>query len=134
MIIYIDENFPPQLAQGFNILSKPRFHNIEVKSIKDTFGTGCKDEDWIPQAGAQGAAVLTQDLNINRSRSQKELYLKNNLGVFFFKPPSKNGYQYWEMVGQIVKRWESIVEHCNNSKKPFAFLCRAKGADFESIV
>ena len=102
MIIYIDENFPPQLAEGLDILSKPLFSNIEIKSIKNAFGQGCKDEDWIPVAGNQGAVVITQDLNINNTRSQRELYRKSKLGVFFFKPPSKKGYRYWEMVEQIT--------------------------------
>lgn len=59
MIVYIDENMPPHLARGFDILQKPisikMRKDIEVKSIKDVFGEGAKDEDWIPIAGKQGA-------------------------------------------------------------------------------
>lgn len=54
MIIYIDENLPRVLAQGFNILQKPENIRlklgdpIDVKSILDEFGSGAQDETWIP--------------------------------------------------------------------------------------
>lgn len=57
MIIYIDENMPAVLAEGFNLLQAPENLRyklkdpVEVKSIKNEFGAGAKDEDWIPLAG-----------------------------------------------------------------------------------
>jgi hypothetical protein len=133
VIVYIDENFPTQLADGLNILVQHPYPGLQVLSIKNTFGQGVADENWIPQAGQQGAVVITQDLNINRTRSQRELFLKSGLGVFFFKPPSRNGFSYWEMLEQVLKRWKTIVELSEKSKKPFAFLCRVRGKDFERI-
>lgn len=70
MIIYIDENLAPVLAEGFNILQRPENLRlkiqdpIEVRSIKKVFGAGALDEDWIPVAGQEGACVITQDYNI----------------------------------------------------------------------
>jgi len=50
--IFIDENLPSQLAEGLNILQKPQNAKdsleIEVLSIKKEYGSGAKDEDWIP--------------------------------------------------------------------------------------
>jgi hypothetical protein len=75
MIIYIDENMPPTLAEGLNILQEPENIRsgilVEVKSIKTVFGKGIKDEDWIPLAGKQEACIITQDYNIQRTRHQK---------------------------------------------------------------
>ena len=61
MIIYVDENISPYLSRGFNILQTPEnvkiSDPIEVRSIKDEFGTGAKDEEWIPIAGERNSCV-----------------------------------------------------------------------------
>lgn len=122
--VYIDENFAPQLAKGFNVfqehLNKKENPGIKVQSIADAFGKGAKDEDWIPKAGAENAIVITQDINIFRKRHQNELFMKHGLGVFFFKPPS-NGYTFWEMLEQLIKHWPDIKKKISSTKKPFAY-------------
>lgn len=122
--IFIDENFAPQLAKGFNVfqehLNLKENLQIKVQSISEAFGRGAKDEDWIPKAGATGSIVITQDINIFRKRYQNELFMQNGLGVFFFKPPS-NGYSFWEMLEQLVKHWPEIKKKITSTKRPFAY-------------
>lgn len=131
MIVYIDENMPPHLARGFDILQKPisikMRKDIEVKSIKDVFGEGAKDEDWIPIAGKQGACVITQDYNIQRTKHQRELCHKYDLGMFYFRPPSKYGFQYWDMIKLVVKHWIEIAKESTKKERPFAFRITQKG-------
>lgn len=66
MIIYIDENMSPFLAKGFQVLQAPENiklkQSINVESIKEKFGRGVKDEDWIPLAGQTAACIITQEL------------------------------------------------------------------------
>ncbi len=40
MKIYIDENMPPQLAEGLSILEKPNNEGIEVYSIQKEYSRG----------------------------------------------------------------------------------------------
>jgi len=107
MIIYVDENMSPYLARGFDILQRPESSKlrdlIDVKSIKDEFGEGVLDEDWIPLAGKQSSCIITQDYNIQRINHQRELCEQYNLGIFYFRPPSKNGFSYWDMLNMMVK-------------------------------
>jgi len=132
MIIYIDENMSPFLARGFNILQEPlNFklkETIEVRSIKDEFGTGAKDEDWIPLAGKQNSCVITQDYNINRIKHQRELCRQYNLGMFYFRPPSKNGFSYMDMLKLMIKHWEEISKKATREKKPFSYKITQKGS------
>src|SRR3970040_1228823 len=103
MKIYIDENFPPQLARGLDVLQAPLNTDslkFEIRSIRDQW-KGAGDEEWIPKAGMEGAVVMTQDYHIQTTRHQRDLYQRYGLGIFFFKPPSKTGYGYWDMVRQI---------------------------------
>ncbi len=132
MKIYIDENLSPHIAKGLDILEKPLGEGFEVLSIGEIFGRGAKDEDWLPQIGQENGVVITQDLNIQRSRQQRELYKKHNVGVFFLSAPSRNGFSYWEMVAHIVNRWQDIKKKSRKSLRPFAYRCTAK-KDFEEI-
>ncbi len=129
--IYIDENISPTIAEGLNILEKPNGDYFEVLSIQSVFGRGALDEEWLPEIGKQQAVVITQDLNIQRIRRQRELYEQHKVGVFFLAPPSKTGYQYWEMVEQIIKRWKDIKKLCRE-KRPFAFRCTSR-TEFERL-
>ncbi|MGF1637012.1 MAG: hypothetical protein ACFCUU_08070 [Cyclobacteriaceae bacterium] len=131
MIIYIDENMSPYLAQGFNILQKPLNQKvsepIEVRAIKDDFGSGAKDEDWIPIAGKLGACIITQDYNIKRIKHQYALCQEFKLGMFYFRPPSKNGFSYWDMVSLLVKHWKKINKISIEEKRPFGYKISSKG-------
>lgn len=131
MIIYIDENMSPYLSRGFNILQTPenkKLHDpIEVKSIKDDYGPGAKDEDWIPVAGERNSCVITQDYNINRIYHQRELCERYGLGMFYFKPPSKSGFKYWDMLKLMVKHWQTITQISLKEKRPFAYKVTSKG-------
>lgn len=131
MTIYIDENLPPLLARGFNILQKPENiklrEAIEVKSIKDEFGQGVKDEEWIPKAGESNACVITQDYNILRIDHQRELCIQYDLGMFYFRPPSKNGFGYWEILKLFVKHWQDICKKATRENRPFAYKITSRG-------
>jgi hypothetical protein len=124
MKIYFDENLPPKIARGLNIL-KYR-DDIEVLNIVDEFGRGSADEEWIPRVGMEGGVVVTQDRNIHRIRQQRELYKECNLGIFLIKPPSKTGYKYWELVRFIIDRWDMITEMTGRTKRPFGFILKAR--------
>lgn len=128
--IYIDENLPRQLAKGLNELQEPQNArdqlDIHIFSIKDVYGEGEKDEDWIPKVGKEKGIVITQDFRIQTQKHQKELYKKHGIGILFLHPPAKGGFMYWDMVKQLVNRWVEIKHIIQHNKTPFAFRCTAK--------
>lgn len=136
MIIYLDENLPPQLAEGLDKLQEPlnkrNNTNYIVKSIKKTFGQGVKDEDWIPRAGAEKAIAITRDFRIQTTRHQKELCKKFGLCVFFFAEPS-SGIPYWQIVKTLIDKWEGILKEIERNKKPFAIRFTVRGSKFENL-
>lgn len=137
MIIYIDENLAPLLSEGFNLLQKPLNFNlkekIEVKSIKKEFGQGALDEDWIPKLEKGKDCVITQDYNINRIREQRQLCEQYKVGMFYFRPPSKTGFTYWDMLKMLVKHWPEIIKKATKEKRPFAFKVTSKSTKLEDI-
>ena len=126
MKIFIDENLPPKLAEGLNLLESPNDDGIEVLSISHYFGRGAKDEEWIPELGKLKAIVITQDHNIHRKQSQKELYRNHKVGLIVFKAPGKTGYTYWEMVENIIKHWKLIKREAVKLTPPYAFQITPK--------
>lgn len=139
MTIYLDENLPPVLAEGFNVLQAPlssKLGNgvtIKVRSIRKIFGSGVVDEDWIPKLNSGKDVVITQDYNINRIREQRVLCEQHGLGMIYFRPPSKNGFSYYDMLKMLVKHWPEIVEKAVKEKRPFSYKVTSRSAKLENI-
>jgi hypothetical protein len=135
--IYIDENLPSQLAHGLQILQEPQNKKdgfeIEVLSIKDVFGQGALDEDWIPKVGAENGIVITQDFRIQSQKHQRELYLESGVGILFLNPPSKSGFSYWDLVKRVISEWEDIKKIVRKNKTPFAFR-GSSNKKFEKMI
>lgn len=123
MIVFLDENFPPQLANALDILQKhlnlKNNTSIEVKAIKEYFRQGIPDEEWIPKVGTMKGIVITRDHRIQTTRHQKELCIQHGLGVFFFD--LIKGAKYWQIVTFFIERWEDILDKIQNNKTPFAY-------------
>jgi PIN like domain len=126
MKFFIDENLPPNLAEGLNLLEHPNNEEVEVLSIQKEFGKGTRDEDWIPLVGQQQGIVITQDFNLQRTQQQYELLRKHKVSVFYLRPPGKIPYKYWQMVEKIVLHWEEIKTKSRSTKHPFAYRITPK--------
>ncbi len=92
MTVFVDENIPEHVAEGFNILQIPEGlksgYPIVVKCIPTVFGRGAKDVEWIPTLGKE-ACVITQDVSIGRRKHEQELYRKHGIGMFYLRGSSR---------------------------------------------
>lgn len=122
MRIYFDENFSHRIASGMREFQEARrSEGVTVIWNPDEFEQGAADEDWIPMVASKHGVVLTQDLNIHRTRAQWELCRRNKIGVFFFKPP-KAGWDHWMIVREVVNRWEEIKLLADSQRRPFGYV------------
>jgi hypothetical protein len=125
MKIYFDENFSPRLVEGLRAFqSGAPNEGIEVLSIKETFGPGTPDEEWIPKVAQQHGIAVTQDQNIHRRRHQWALCQQYKIGIVFVQPPKK-GWGYWFIIQLVVKRWKEITEHGMRARRPFGAEIKA---------
>ncbi len=139
MKLYFDENFSKQLVEGFKAFQSGRpDEKLEVIYLCDEFGRGCADEEWIPKIGKQSSAknkcvVLTQDTNIHRSQVQAELYQEHGVSFFFFYPPKKRPFKYWEWIEKVMKHWSEIKTILNSESKPFAYSIKPSAAKSQKM-
>ena len=117
--VLVDENLSEYLADGLNMIQRPMDNGIEVVSMKNIFGKGIKDEDWISKWGKMDGIFLTADINITRTRHLVNLLKQNDFGAFFLKIPNKTSY--WERVKIIIKHWPTITKLITSKTKPFAY-------------
>lgn len=132
MIVFLDENLPRHLAEGFHILQETEGYktgySVEVRYIPSQFGNGAKDEDWIPEVGKLEACVITQDININRRKHEMKLYRSHGIGMFFLRGPSKKiGLSVWQMVEALARNWPEISRKACMEKQPFAYEFGLRG-------
>lgn len=128
--IYLDENIPKSLADGLRALDQPNNstgQKCAVVYLTDQFGRGIKDDEWIPLLGKEQAVMVTQDHNIHRTDSERELYQKHGLGLIVVRLPSKKGMPYWDLVQQLVRNWMAIRQVALTKRPPFIYECTAKG-------
>jgi PIN like domain len=134
MRIFFDENFSHFLSDGISLFQEGRrSENIEVLHIATFFEKGIPDETWIPEVAKMHGVVITQDININRTRYLHELCNEYKIGMFFFKSPSKNTYTYWEWIEQVVSNWSEIKTLSKDTKRPFSFLIKPRSLKFLSL-
>lgn len=133
MRIYFDENFSPSLIEGLKrIQDGRRSDDIDVCSVADEFGRGTPDEIWIPGVASRHGMVVTQDININRTRAQWDLCRTNKIGVLFVKPP-KRGWSYWQIVQLIIRFWPQISNLARSTSRPFGFYLEHDGAKIKPV-
>jgi len=133
MKIFFDENFPPQLPKALTLLQQGwRDEKVEVFHLAEEYERGLPDEVWIPKIAKEDGIVITRDLNIQKTRQQRELYKQHRLGVVFFKTPSKTGYTYWEIVVKVVQSWSDIKITAQREKRPFAYILSPRSRKLEN--
>jgi len=125
--IFFDENFSPHLAKGFACFQNGRkSENIEVLHVVPVFGRGAPDEEWIPGIAKMHAVAITQDLNIYRIRLLSDLFKSYKIGIFFFHPPKKSSYNYWQWIRKVFDSWDEIKKLAKNSSRPFCYEIRPR--------
>ncbi|MFN5834469.1 MAG: hypothetical protein ACK46A_14000 [Akkermansiaceae bacterium] len=122
MRIYFDENFSHRIVAGMREFQQAKpSEGVTVIWAPDEFGRGAADEDWIPQVAAKHGIIITQDLNIHRISAQWELCQRNKVGLFFFKPP-RGGWGFWNIIREVVNRWDEIKSLSEKQKRPFGYM------------
>lgn len=99
MKVLVDENLSPALARSLNALFAGEH---EIVHIRDKFGAGVKDVDWIGRLSADGHwIVISGDRRITRNKAEYTAFRSSRLVGFFL---SKGLYK-----SPVIKQMERLL-------------------------
>jgi len=131
--VYFDENMPPHLARGFQTIQnvenlKRKNRSIDVKLLKDDFGTGSKDLEWIPELKGTNSFIVTRDIHLDKRKDEIAAYHDAGIGLFFIRGASKKAnLTVWEMLLILSRQWEEMIKIMRKRKTPFSYCVTYKG-------
>lgn len=105
MKVLIDENLPPRLAHSLNALF---YGTHEVEHLRERFGPGVKDTEWITQLSAEGRwIVISGDRRITRNKTELLIFRNSHL-VGFFLSRGLNKLPLLKQMERILSLWQTI--------------------------
>ena len=109
MKVMIDNDLPPRLAVALHTIFED--DGDEIISLREKFGRdNLKDDEWIPALGAEKDwAVISADGRIAKKRPSRELFLRNGLVGFFFKPALQKS-PLRTQTARLLLLWPNIRE------------------------
>ena len=133
MTVYFDENMPPHLARGFHTIQnienlKRKNRSIDVKLLKDDFGTGSKDLEWLLKLKDTNSFIITRDIHLDKRKDEITAYHDAGIGLFFIRGASKKtNLTVWEMLLILSRQWEEMIKIMRKRKAPFSYSVAYKG-------
>ena len=130
--VYFDENMPPHVAKGFEIIQKPEavksnFPKIEIKHFNNTDFKGATDKEWLTKLRDTNSFIITKDIKISHRKDEFEAYKKAGLGLFLLRGASKKqNISVWQTLTILSKHWEFMVGIMLYEKRPFMYLVSEK--------
>ena len=105
MKVVIDENLSPALARALNALFDGEH---EVVHIRDKFGPGVKDVDWIANLSAEGRwIVISGDTSIAKKKAEQAAFRNSRL-IGFFLAHALNASKVAKQMQRLLALWEDI--------------------------
>ncbi|AUG51943.1 hypothetical protein [Thalassospira marina] len=124
MIFYFDENMPPRLARAIRILAENEEYSVEL--VREKFGPGTADINWMTQAGQEGSGfTISCDRRIHTRPHEKLAFKQNNL-VAFLLPKDFTKKKFWEKSAYLVRWWPEITSAAKTATPGELFCLPAK--------
>ncbi len=105
MKVVIDENLSPALARALNALF---VGEREVVHIREKFGPGVKDADWIARLSSEGRwIVISGDASIAKRKAEQAVFRHSRL-IGFFLSPALNRAKVTKQMQRLLALWDDI--------------------------
>ena len=101
----VDENLPPALARALHALFAGEH---EIIHLRDRYGSGVKDLQWIPELSQEGRwIVISADRRIKKTKAEYQAFRSSRL-VGFFLSPGLNKAPLIKKAERILALWSNI--------------------------
>lgn len=95
-----------------------------VVLVKDEFGEGAKDIDWLPEAGKRGWVVLTKDHRIRRRPIERAAFVAACVRGFFLAARGLSGPEVAKLFADQLPHMNRLVA---DYEPPFIAILRRDG-------
>lgn len=104
LVFLLDED----LASS-SIVDKLSGAGLQVRTVPEEFGRGCKDSDWLPRAGERGYVVLTRDQAIRRTPMEAAIVREARVLYFALTSGNLTATQMAAAILTAVPQIEGLV-------------------------
>lgn len=105
MKVVVDENLPPALARALDALFAGEHQIIH---IRDRYGPGVKDLQWIPELSQEGRwVVISADRRIRKTKAEYHAFRASRL-IGFFLASGLNKAPLTKKAERILALWKDI--------------------------
>jgi len=103
---FFDNNLPPDLARGLNLLRSS--FGEEIVHLKDKFkNASIADEQWLRTLTEEGNWSVISSDRFRKSPGERQAIRHPKLNVFLFAK-SLHKKKLWEKTKIVVGQWENI--------------------------
>jgi len=95
-----------------------------VKLVRDEFGQGAQDIDWLPEVGRRGWIILTKDQRIRRRPEERKAFVDARARGFFLTAKGLPGPAVAELFADLLQRMVKMVKQY---EAPFIATVRRDG-------
>jgi hypothetical protein len=107
--ILVDENLPPALAKALAAIFKGQH---EVIHLRERFGAGVSDVEWITELNQEGQwVVISGDRRITRNRAEYNAFRTSRL-IGFFLSAGLQKSKSTKQLERILALWDNIEVIC----------------------
>ena len=97
-----------------------------VKLIREEFGEGAPDLDWLPEVGRRGWIVLTKDVRIRRNPAEKQAFVAARVRAFFVTARGLTGPERADLLVRFLPRLQRLA---GQYLAPFIGIVRRDGVE-----
>ncbi|MFL2778485.1 MAG: DUF5615 family PIN-like protein [Paracoccus marcusii] len=124
MRILVDENLPPALARA---LAELFINQHDVIHIRQRYGPGVKDVDWIKDLNADGHwTIISADRRISKNKAEQTAFRASRLIAFIFAPALQKATMLKKME-RLMVMWPKIETQVGLVQGGSMFEIPAKG-------
>jgi len=103
--IMIDENLPPALARALSALFKGKH---DVIHIRDRFGPGITDTEWMKALNKEGSwIIISGDRRIKKNKAERQVFQSSKL-IGFFLASALQRSPITKQMERLMAVWSGI--------------------------
>jgi hypothetical protein len=105
--ILLDEHLPPALARALQALFASEH---EIIHLRDKFGPGVTDIEWIETLSREGRwVIISADRRITRNRAEYQVFRRSRL-IGFFMSPALYRSKLTKQAERLLALWDGMIE------------------------